>query len=574
MSEIDQSRAVEQCFHSPFWYHLPKKLVRTVPGEEDCGNPRLSSPGFPVFCRRKQENPNTDRNEDETMSYLQVTGLTHGYGDKLLYKNAEFSLYTGEHMGVVGPNGAGKSTFIGILTGEIVPDEGMVSTQPGIRLGYLDQHATVNGADSIREYLKTAFEGLYQTENNMLTCYQRYAETGEESLLTQAAEYQQILEKEDFYQLDTKIEQVASGLGLVSIGMERRFDTLSGGQRAKVILAKLLLGTPDILLLDEPTNFLDQEHVEWLAGFLRSFENAFLVVSHDYRFLQKISNCICDIENGSIRKYHGSYEQFLKQKEHQREEYLRRYQSQQRKIKQEEEYIRRNIAGVNSRIAKGRRKRLERMERIQAPTGSLIKPAVRFLPAPCSAQELLTVKNLEIGYYYPLLRPFHFHVDNGQRILITGFNGIGKSTLLKTLMGWIPPLSGEYHFAESVKPGYYEQELRWEKPEETPLDILANRFPALSAKELRQALARYGLTREHILQPVSTLSGGEQARIKLCLLCLSPCNFLILDEPTNHLDAQSKAALLQALQEFPGSILLVSHEPEFFQNLNARIVRL
>ncbi len=316
------------------------------------------------------------------MSYLKVTGLTHGYGDKLLYKNAEFSLYTGEHMGVVGPNGAGKSTLVGILTGQIIPDSGVVSMKPGTRLGYLDQYAAVDSACSIREYLKTAFDSLYRTEQRMLSCYQQYAENGEESLLIRAAECQQLLDREGFYQLDVRLEQVASGLGLTALGLERRLDALSGGQRAKVILAKLLLGKPDILLLDEPTNFLDKEHVEWLAGFLSSFSNAFAVVSHDYSFLQKISTCICDVENGSIRKYHGSYQEFLKQKEHHREEYLRMYQSQQKQIKREEEYIRKNIAGVNSRIAKGRRKRLERMERLQAPAENLIRPAIHFLPRP------------------------------------------------------------------------------------------------------------------------------------------------------------------------------------------------
>lgn len=506
------------------------------------------------------------------MSYLQVTGLTHGYGDKLLYKNAELSLYAGEHMGVVGPNGAGKSTLIGILTGEIIPDEGRVLWQPGITYGYLDQFAAVDETLTISDYLKSAFAELYKAERKMFDLYERYADTGDEILIRQASECQQVLDAGDFYQIDTRIEQVASGLGLASLGLASRLAELSGGQRAKVILAKLLLNAPDVLLLDEPTNFLDAGQVDWLAGYLQTFPHAFLVISHDYRFLERVSTCICDIENGAVRKYHGSYSEFLIQKEHLREEYLRMYQAQQQKIKREEEYIRRNIAGVNSRIAKGRRKRLERMERLEAPVAPLIRPAVSFAAAPCTVQEVLSVKELQIGYYFPLLAPLSFHLDTGQHMVLTGFNGIGKSTLLKTLMGLLPPLGGKYRFAEQARVGYYEQELRWETPEDTPFTLLSSAYPSLSSKEIRRHLSRYGLQNEHINQPLSTLSGGEQSRVKLCRLCLSPCNLLILDEPTNHLDAPSKEALLDALLAFPGSLLLVSHEPEFYRKLNARIL--
>ncbi len=464
------------------------------------------------------------------MSYLQVTGLTHGYGDKLLYKNAELSLYAGEHMGVVGPNGAGKSTLIGILTGEIIPDEGRVLWQPGITYGYLDQFAAVDETLTIADYLKSAFAELYKAERKMFDLYERYADTGDDILIRQASECQQVLDAGDFYQIDTTIEQVASGLGLASLGLASRLAELSGGQRAKVILAKLLLNAPDVLLLDEPTNFLDAGQVDWLAGYLQTFPHAFLVISHDYRFLERVSTCICDIENGAVRKYHGSYSEFLIQKEHLREEYLRMYQAQQQKIKREEEYIRRNIA------------------------------------------EVLSVKELQIGYYFPLLAPLSFHLDTGQHMVLTGFNGIGKSTLLKTLMGLLPPLGGKYRFAEQARVGYYEQELRWETPDDTPFTLLSSAYPSLSSREIRRQLSRYGLQNEHINQPLSTLSGGEQSRVKLCRLCLSPCNLLILDEPTNHLDAPSKEALLDALLAFPGSLLLVSHEPEFYRKLNARIL--
>lgn len=508
------------------------------------------------------------------MSYLQVTELTYGYGDKLLYKNAELSLYAGEHMGVVGPNGAGKSTLIGILTGEIIPDEGRVWRQPGITYGYLDQFAAADENLSILDYLKTAFTPLYEAERQMLAHYEEYTKTEKEALLLQAAQLQQQLDAGDFYRIDTEIEQTASGLGLASLGLETRLGNLSGGQRAKVILAKLLLCAPDVLLLDEPTNFLDAGQVDWLAGYLKDFPNAFLAVSHDYSFLERISTCICDIENGMIRKYHGEYSDFLVQKEHLREEYLRMYQSQQQMLKREEEYIRRNIAGVNSRIAKGRRKRLERVERLEAPAASLIRPKITFPAASCNCREILQVKGLQIGYDFPLLKPLSFHLNAGQRMVLTGFNGIGKSTLLKTLLGLIPSLGGWYRFAEQVKVGYYEQELRWDSPEDTPFTLLSRTVPTLTAKEIRRHLSLYGLQNEHIDQPLSRLSGGEQSRVKLCRLSLFPCNLLILDEPTNHLDAPSKEALLNALLAFKGGLLLVSHEPEFYKKLDAKILNI
>lgn len=508
------------------------------------------------------------------MSLLEITNLSHSYGDKVLYKDESLTIFKGEHMGIVGPNGVGKSTLIGILSGEIIPDEGRVSWQPKIKLGHLDQHAVVPGEYSIKEYLKTAFSELYKLEEKMSRLYEEYAREGDERLLQQAAKHQIALENQNFYRIEERIDKVMNGLGLTALGSERLLSKLSGGQRARVILAKLLLEEPEVLLLDEPTNFLDKEHVSWLSEFLSSFPNAYAVVSHDYEFLEKVTNCICDVDMGIIRKYTGKYSHFLKQKEYVREDHIRRYQAQQQQIKKTEEFIRRNIAGIKSKNAKGRRTQLERLERIAPPSYNTSKPVFSFSEIAGAGGEILKVKNLLVGYYFPLLSPLNFSISYGQKIVITGFNGIGKSTLLKTLTGKLEKLSGEFTFADSVRVGYYEQELIWEDPTLTPLEILTACYPSLNNKEVRRHLFRSGIGSDHIMQEISTLSGGEQAKVKLCKLLLSPCSFLILDEPANHLDASAKEALQTAIVEFRGTVLLVSHEEAFYRSFADRVIQI
>ena len=505
------------------------------------------------------------------MGLLEIKELTHGYGDKVLYQNAAFELFKGEHIGVVGQNGAGKSTLIQIIIGEVVADQGQIKWQKNCRIGYLDQYAKLDGALGIMDYLRTAFQPLYRLEEEMNRLYQVGAETGAEQPLIRAAGYQERLLAADFYGLDSRIQKVAYGLGLDAVGLERPLGELSGGQRAKVILAKLLLDTPDVLLLDEPTNFLDKEHVEWLAEYLSGFEGAYVVVSHDFDFLEKITTGICDIEFGTIKKYHGRYSEFVKQKAHLREDYIRQYHAQRREIERTEEYIRRNKAGVNSRMARGRQKQLDRLERL-APPSFADRPDIRFQQLPLSAQEALRVTDLEVGYYFPLIPGLSFTVAAGQKLVITGFNGIGKSTLLKTLVGAIAPLGGAFRFSEQVKIGYYEQDLKWEDSGRTPMQVIGDAYPAMTEKEIRRALAQCGVKRDHAMQAIGTLSGGEQSKVKLCRLLLTPCNFLILDEPTNHFDAETKAVLHTALRDFEGSIILVSHEEKFYKTLADKIL--
>lgn len=367
------------------------------------------------------------------MSLLEITGLCHAFGDHVLFRNAALALNKGEHVGVVGPNGAGKSTLIRICTGELVPDAGRVVWQPQVRVGCLDQHAAAEPSMTMRGFLRSAFAELYAAEDEMLRLYARSAQ--DEACLERAAALQTLLEQRDFYGIDTKIEQVASGLGLTAVGLSRPLGEMSGGQRAKAILAKLLLEEPDVLLLDEPTNFLDQAHVAWLADYLAGLRGAFLVVSHDYGFLQRISGAVCDVDHARIAKYYGSYADFVKKKALLRADYVRQYAQQQRKIEETEAFIRKNRAGIKSKMARGRQKQLDRMERLETPEQDAARPRFRFQALPAPSTEQLAVRGLSVGYHYPVLSQLSFSVRGGERLVVTDFNGVGKSTLLKTLVG-------------------------------------------------------------------------------------------------------------------------------------------
>lgn len=507
------------------------------------------------------------------MSLLDIEGLTHSFGDNLLYKDAHLSLNKGEHIGIVGPNGTGKSTLIRICTGQAVPDAGRIIWQPKISIGYLDQYAEIDPDITMYSFLKLAFSKLYDIEKAIALLYEKAAD-GNMDYLNRAASLQEELEIHDFYSIETRIEQVAAGLGLQAIGLERPVGKMSGGQRAKVILAKMLLEKPDVLLLDEPTNFLDKEHVSWLANYLSSLENAFMVVSHDYAFLDKTANRICDIDHHTITKYFGAYSEFLKKKTRLREDYVRQYSAQQKEIRKTEEFIQKNIAGRKSRMARGRQKQLDRMDKLQAIEQKEIKPCFHFPALPLTDTEHLIVRRLAVGYQYPVLSNIDLCIKGGQKVVITGFNGIGKSTLLKTLMGQIPAIQGHYRFSEQVTPGYYEQDLTWHDAGQTPLQIVSVAFPDMVMKEIRKYLARSGISSKHAMQPIGTLSGGEQAKVKLCLLMLQKCNFLIMDEPTNHLDVQAKESLKDALREFPGTVLLVSHEEAFYRDWIQRVINI
>lgn len=499
------------------------------------------------------------------MSLLQVKNLGQSFVDKTLYENGNFVLNKEDHMGVTGQNGVGKSTLIKILTGEMLPDEGQVKWQNRVTVGYLDQYAKLAPGVTIREFLRTAFAPLYQKEHELSALYNQYAEKGDAELLERAGKLQTYLEENNFYGIDTEIERVASGLGLAELGYDHDVSQLSGGQRSKIILAKLLLQSPDVLLLDEPTNYLDVSHIDWLVGYLNDFTGAFIVVSHDYDFLGKIANCIIDIDVGTITRYTGTLKQAMRQKEANRETYLKAYTNQQRKIAKEEAYIRKNKAGTRSKSAKSRERQLARMDVLAPPKGNH-KPHFEFPYVAAAANLLLQTQDLVIGYDHALVKEaFNFSVGGNEKVAITGFNGIGKTTLLKTLLGQIEPIFGTFALSETAKIAYFKQDLAWPNQNMTPLQYLQEIFERIKPKELRGALARLGVTAQQAMSPLKKLSGGEQEKVKLAKMQFEPANLLFLDEPTNHLDRDSKDALRQAIVKFPGSVIIVSHERDFFQ---------
>lgn len=509
------------------------------------------------------------------MSLLEVKNLSHTYGDKKLYNNAGLELYKGEHMGIVGINGAGKSTLLKILCGKVIPDEGMIKWQSNINIGVLDQYAEISEDYTIYDYLKTAFESLYKIEEKLNKLYAQMAADCNEKIMKKAASYQELLEERDFYGIDSSIKKVASGLGINAIGFDKILKNLSGGQRAKVILAKLLLEKPDVLLLDEPTNFLDKEHVAWLSEYLQDYKGAFIIVSHDVHFLDKITTCICDIEFKNIRKYNANYTTFLKQKENLKADYVRRYTEQQRYIEKMEKYIAKNkVRAATAKMARGRQKQLDKIERLDAPTVDIINPKVTFKYAEAACQIALSVKNLKVGYKYPILPEMNFSIKNKEKVVITGFNGIGKSTLLKSIVGDIKKLSGKVTFGMNIIPGYYEQDLKWENDSLTPIEIISNEYPKMTEKEIRRHLSLCGVKNQTAMQNIKSLSGGEQSKVKLCSLTLTKCNLLILDEITNHMDAACKEALKEALISYEGTVILVSHEASFYKGWAERIINI
>ncbi len=500
------------------------------------------------------------------MSICNVAHLTHQFDEKILYQDAEFELFNGEHCGIVGPNGAGKSTLMKILTGQISPDQGDIRWQPGITIGALNQQAWTDQAEmTILEFLKTAYQTLWQWESQMNEAYLKAAEEvkNSEHWLKKAGRLQEQLNAAGFYEVEVIIEKTITGLGLDQIGLDKPLCQLSGGQRAKVILAQLLLKNPDVLLLDEPTNYLDHEHIVWLAEMLRQRTGAYLVITHDFDFLQQIATSILNVEWGHITKYYGSYDAFLRQKEHRQKEYRRQYEAQQEKIKKTEEYIRRNIAGVNTRIAQGRRKQLERLERLTAPD-SPVPLHFDFPVASIGQGILLETSELSVGYERPLLPELDLKIQAGEKWVVTGFNGIGKTTLLKTLIGELPPLQGSVRRFETLRITYFSQTLSWPDPKQSALALFSDCYPRKTLQELRFLLAQCRISHELATRPLDTLSGGEQARVKLCLALQQESNLLILDEPTQHLDEWVKKALKEALQRYSGAILLVCHEADFY----------
>ncbi|MFR4351481.1 MAG: ABC-F family ATP-binding cassette domain-containing protein [Roseburia sp.] len=503
------------------------------------------------------------------MSILNVEHLTHGFGDRAIFDDVSFRLLAGEHIGLVGANGEGKSTFMNIVTGKLVPDEGKVEWAKNVRVGYLDQHSTLERGMTIECVLKSAFAWLFEMEEKMNGICDSLGDADPDAMdamMEELGVIQDALTMHDFYIIDAKVEEVARALGLLELGLEHDVADLSGGQRMKVLLAKLLLEKPDILLLDEPTNYLDAEHIAWLKRYLQEYENAFILISHDIPFLNEVINIIYHMENQRLDRYVGDYDKFQEVYEVKKSQLEAAYRKQQQEISELKDFVARNKARVATRnMAMSRQKKLDKMEVIEL-AAERPKPEFSFQMGRTPGKYIFETKGLVIGYDEPLSRPLDIALERGHKIALVGANGIGKTTLLKSLLGLIPALKGSVEQGENLEIGYFEQEMKGEN-KNTCIGEIWEEFPAFTQYEVRAALARCGLTTKHIESQVRVLSGGEQAKVRLCKLMNRTTNVLLLDEPTNHLDVDAKDELKRALREYRGTVLLICHEPEFYQDV-------
>ena len=507
------------------------------------------------------------------MSILNVEHLSHGFGDRAIFQDVSFRLLKGEHIGLIGANGEGKSTFMSIITGKLQPDEGKVEWAKNVRVGYLDQHTELKKGMTVRETLASAFAFLFDLEEQMNQMYDKMADATEEEMASYMEEtglIQELLSAHDFYMIDAKVEEVGRALGLAEVGLDRDVTELSGGQRTKVLLGKLLLEKPDILLLDEPTNYLDVEHIEWLKRYLNDYENAFILISHDIPFLNSVVNLIYHMDNQQLNRYVGDYDKFQEVYAVKKAQLEAAYNRQQKEIAQLKDFVARNKARVSTRnMAMSRQKKLDKMDVIEL-AAEKPKPEFHFKEARVPGRYIFKTSDLVIGYDEPLSVPLNVEMERGEKLVLTGANGIGKTTLLKSILGLIPVLGGSVELGDYLEIGYFEQEMS-QDIETTCLEELWQEFPAYSQYEVRSALAKCGLTTKHIESKVRVLSGGEQAKLRLCKLVNRQSNLLVLDEPTNHLDVDAKDELKRALQEYRGSILMVCHEPEFYEGLATKV---
>ncbi|MFI3238505.1 MAG: ABC-F family ATP-binding cassette domain-containing protein [Lachnospiraceae bacterium] len=503
------------------------------------------------------------------MSILNVENLTHGFGDRAIFNDVSFRLLKGEHIGLIGANGEGKSTFMNIITGKLQPDEGKVEWSKNVRVGYLDQHTALSQGMTIRSVLSSAFDFLLELETEMNEICDKMGDCTDEELekyMEDLGTIQDLLTLHDFYMIDSKVEEVARALGLLDVGLDRDVTDLSGGQRTKVLLGKLLLEKPDILLLDEPTNYLDVEHIEWLKRYLNDYENAFILISHDIPFLNSVINLIYHMDSQDLCRYVGDYDKFQEVYAMKKSQLEAAFNKQQKEIADLKDFVARNKARVSTRnMAMSRQKKLDKMDMIEL-SGEKPKPEFCFKEARTPSRYIFQTKDLIIGYNEPLSTELNLEMERGQKIVLTGSNGIGKTTLLKSILGLINPISGSVELGDYLEIGYFEQEM----PQDistTCIEEIWKEFPGYSQYEVRSALAKCGLTTKHIESLCRVLSGGEQAKVRLCKLLNREHNILLLDEPTNHLDVDAKAELKRALQAFKGSILMVCHEPEFYEGL-------
>jgi ATP-binding cassette, subfamily F, member 3 len=519
------------------------------------------------------------------MIILQVNQLTKYFGADLILSNIKLEIQSKDRIALVGRNGAGKSTLLKIIAGEMSYDSGEIIKPKEVSIGYLAQDSGLHSSLSIWEEMMTVFAPLKTMEKQLR---QMELQMGDPDLIADSSRYEKLLKDYDAlqerykeqggYQYEADIRSILHGLQFAKYDyMTTSVQSLSGGQRTRLALGKLLLMKPDLLILDEPTNHLDLETLTWLEQYLQTYPGAILIVSHDRYFLDKVVTQVYELSRTTLKRYTGNYSRYLEQKAAEYERERKLYEKQQEEIAKLQDFIQRNIARASTtRRAQSRRKQLEKMERMEKPAGDEKVASFSFDIERQSGNDVLIAEDVAVGYdeNKPLIRNIRFRITRGESIALVGPNGIGKSTLLKAIVNKLPLQSGHFRYGSNVQIGYYDQNQADLSSNKRVLDELWDEYPDKTEKEIRTVLGSFLFSGDDVLKPVSALSGGEKARLALAKLMMQKANFLILDEPTNHLDLDSKEVLENALIEYPGTILFVSHDRYFINRIATKVYEL
>lgn len=521
--------------------------------------------------------------EVKTLILLQVNALSKLYGAETILANIKLEVQTKDRIALVGRNGAGKSTLLKIIAGELSHDGGEIIKPKDVSMGYLAQNTGLETSLTIWDEMLTVFTHLQQMETKLRRLEQ---DMGKEENFSNEATYERLLADYDQLQLDYKdqggyqyeadIRSILSGLGFPVETHQTTISTLSGGQKTRLALGKLLLTKPDLLILDEPTNHLDIETLTWLEQYLQGYPGAILIVSHDRYFLDKLVTQVYEISNKESRRFVGNYSKYLDLKSALYEQEMKRYEKQQDEIAKLEDFVQKNIARASTtKRAQSRRKQLDRMELLTRPLGDSKSASFHFDIEKQSGNDVLQVKDATIGYDKdPIIEHVTMRLTRGDSVALVGPNGIGKSTLLKSIVNKLPLLHGDVSFGSNVSVGYYDQEQANLTSSKRVLNELWDEYPLQPEKEIRTILGNFLFTGDDVLKPVSSLSGGQKARLALAKLMMQKSNLLILDEPTNHLDLNSKEILENALIDYPGTLLFVSHDRYFINRVTTTVIEL
>ena len=512
---------------------------------------------------------------------LNVEHLYKYFNGQALLKDINFTVEDREAVGLIGINGCGKSTLLNIITGSEGYDKtpeglGSVNIAGKASIGFLRQNSGLNSELTIGEEMKNAFAQLIETLDKMKVLEKKMADGGDiDSISHEYAELSSYFEARDGYRIDVKIKQVLNGMGFGSTPTDRVISTLSGGEKTRLALAKLLLEEPNLLILDEPTNHLDFETLMWLEDYLKGYKGAIIIVSHDRYFLNKVCTRICEIEQGRLTSYRGDYSSYLVQKKMNSERQLKEYEAQQKEIAKLEDYVAKNLVRAStSKMAKSRQHMLDRIERIDKPLMYSKPPKIKLEYDIEPTKDIVRVVDCPLVVGEELIKSLTMNVRRGEHVAIIGANGIGKTSILKLIQGIIPHEGGNISWGGNVKISYFEQEHAILDPHKTVLEEIMDRYPRLSEQQARSVLGAVLLTGENVFKPISVLSGGERAKLCFAIMALNRGNVLVLDEPTNHLDLSTKEVLEDALAEFGGTIILVSHDRYLLNKVASRIIEI